>query len=61
VILATLLSVPLFHLPPGVAYPTVAFIYGILAYSAYRVGRAKTDELFTVFRSEATGGTGLAG
>jgi uncharacterized protein YacL len=48
-ILATLLSVPLFHLPPGGAYPTVAFMYGILAYAGYRIGRAKTDELFAVF------------
>jgi uncharacterized protein YacL len=48
-ILATLLSVPLFHLPPGAAYPTVAFTYGILAYGGYRIGRAKTDELFAVF------------
>jgi uncharacterized protein YacL len=48
-ILATLLSVPLFHLPPGAAYPTVAFMSGILAYAGYRIGRAKTDELFAVF------------
>jgi uncharacterized protein YacL len=49
VILATLLSVPLFHLPPAAAYPTVAFLYATLGYAGYRIGRAKTEELFAVF------------
>jgi uncharacterized protein YacL len=48
-ILAALLSVPLFHLPPAAAYPTVAFVYVTLGYGGHRIGRAKTDELFAVF------------
>jgi uncharacterized protein YacL len=48
-ILAALLSVHLFHLPAAASYPTVAFVYATLAYGGYRIGRAKTDELFAVF------------
>jgi uncharacterized protein YacL len=48
-ILAALLSIPLFHLPPTAAYPTVAFVYVTLGYGGYRIGRTKTDELFAVF------------
>jgi uncharacterized protein YacL len=47
--LAALLSVPLFHLPPGAAYPTVAFVYLTSGYAGYRIGRTKSDDLFALF------------
>lgn len=46
---AALLSIPLFHLPPVAAFPTVAMLYYISGYVGYRVGRAKSDELFSLF------------
>jgi uncharacterized protein YacL len=47
--LATLLSLPLFHLPPAAAYGAVAFIYLTVGFLGYRVGRAKSEELFGLF------------
>ena len=44
--IATLLSIPIFRLPPLTAWTTVAFIYVTLAYVGFRVGKAKSDELF---------------
>jgi len=46
---AALLSIPLFHLPPTASFPTVAFIYFVAGFVGYRVGRAKSDELFAAF------------
>jgi len=48
-VLATLLSLPLFHLPATVAYPAVAFAYVVAGYLCYRVGRSKSNELFAMF------------
>ncbi len=48
-VLATLVSFPLFHLPPVAAYTSVSFIYITLVFVGYRVGRAKSDELFAMF------------
>jgi len=48
-ILATLLALPLFHLPPKAAYPAVAFLYTTTGFFGYRIGRAKNDELFGLF------------
>ena len=48
-VLATLLSFPLFHLPTVSAYPTIAFLYTTWGYIGYKVGRTKSDELFALF------------
>jgi uncharacterized protein YacL len=48
-VLATLLAFPLYHLPPRGAYPAVAFVYLTLGYVAYKLGRAKSEELFGLF------------
>lgn len=47
--LATLASLPMFHLPPVSAYPAIAFLYATLGYLGYKVGRSKTEELFGLF------------
>ena len=43
---AALLSVPVFRLPPLAAWTSASFMYVVLAYAGYRVGRAKHAELF---------------
>jgi len=43
---AALLSVPIFRLPPLAAWTSVAFMYVVLGYVGYRVGRTKHAELF---------------
>jgi uncharacterized protein YacL len=48
-ILATLLALPLYHLPPTAAYPSVAFVYLTLGYLAYKLGRTKSDDFFGLF------------
>jgi uncharacterized protein YacL len=48
-LLATLLSFPLFHLPAVSVYPAVAFLYWTCGYLGYKVGRTKSDELFALF------------
>jgi len=48
-VMAVLVSVPLFHLPPAAAYPTVAFLYLTLGFLGYRVGRTKATDLFALF------------
>jgi uncharacterized protein YacL len=48
-VLATLLAFPLYHLPPKGAFPAVAFVYLTLGYVAYKLGRAKSEELFALF------------
>jgi uncharacterized protein YacL len=48
-VLATLMAFPLYHLPPKGAYPAVAFVYLTLGYVAYKLGRAKSEELFGLF------------
>ena len=48
-VIAFLLTFPLFRLPPEAAWPTVAFVYLILPYLAYRVARAKQEELLGLF------------
>jgi uncharacterized protein YacL len=47
--MATLVGFPLYHLPKRAAYPTVAVIYLSFAYLGYKLGRAKSDELFGLF------------
>jgi uncharacterized protein YacL len=58
-ILATLVSLPLFHLPPKAAYPAVAFTYMTLSFFGYRIGREKSDDLFGLFgvKPRAAGGS----
>jgi uncharacterized protein YacL len=48
-VVATLLSVPIFHLPPGAAYPAVAFTYLTCGYLGYRTGRTRSEEFFATF------------
>jgi uncharacterized protein YacL len=48
-VMATLLSFPLFHLPAVSAYPTIAFLYMTGGFMGYKVGRTKSDELFALF------------
>jgi len=48
-VLATLLSLPLFRLPDRAAYPAVAFIYAVMGYVGFKLGSAKSDELFAMF------------
>jgi uncharacterized protein YacL len=43
---AALLSIPVFRLPPLVAWTSVAFMYVTLGYAGFRVGRTKSEELF---------------
>ena len=48
-ILATLVAFPLYHLPKQTSYPVVAILYLSFAYLGYKLGRAKSDELFGLF------------
>lgn len=48
-VLATLLSLPMFRLPGRAAYPAVAFIYAVMGYVGFKLGSAKSDELFAMF------------
>src|SRR5207244_9706144 len=48
-VLATLLAFPLYHLPRRAAYPVVGGVYLSFAYLGYKLGRAKSDELFGLF------------
>jgi uncharacterized protein YacL len=48
-IMATLLSLPMFRLPGKAAYPAVAFIYAVMGYVGFKIGRSKSDELFAMF------------
>ena len=43
---AALLCVPVFRLPPLVAWTSVAFAYVTLAFAGFRIGRTKHEELF---------------
>jgi uncharacterized protein YacL len=52
-VVALLLSLPLFHLPPGAGYPAIAFVYLTLSYGGYRVGRSMSDELLGLFGVKA--------
>lgn len=47
-LVALLASLPLFRLPAEAAWPTVAFVYLVLPYLGFRLGRAKRDELFAL-------------
>ncbi len=47
-VIALLLSFPLFKLPAAAAWPAVAFVYLTFPYLAYRIGRAKREELFSL-------------
>ena len=48
-VLATLLAFPSYHLPRRAAYPVVGVLYLSFAYLGYKLGRAKSDELFGLF------------
>jgi uncharacterized protein YacL len=47
--LAALVSLPLLHLPATAGYSSVALAYFVLGFLGYRLGRAKSDELFGMF------------
>jgi uncharacterized protein YacL len=59
--LAALLAVPLFHLPPAAAYPTVAFVYVTAGTLGYRVGRSRSEELLALFGVKPRAAGGRAG
>jgi uncharacterized protein YacL len=46
---AALFSIPIFHLPPTAAFPTVGLLYYVCGYLGYQIGRSKSDELFAIF------------
>jgi uncharacterized protein YacL len=48
-VITALVSIILFRLPPGAAYPSVALLGIVLAYAGYRIGRAKREEFFGMF------------
>jgi uncharacterized protein YacL len=48
-LIAVLLSVFLFRLPPAAAYPIVGLVALLLAFLGYRVGRSKQEDLFGLF------------
>jgi uncharacterized protein YacL len=48
-VLATLIAFPLYHLPLEAAYPMVGCAYAAFGYVGYKVGRAKSEELFRLF------------
>lgn len=48
-VIAVLVSLLLFRLPPAAAYPSAALLTIVLAYLGYRAGRSKRDELFGLF------------
>jgi uncharacterized protein YacL len=56
-VIAVLVSIFLFRLPPAAAYPTSTLLLLILGYLGYRVGRAKGDQFFGMFglRTRAMG------
>jgi len=47
-VIALLLSIPLFRLPQAAAWPAIAFVYLTFPYLGYRVGRARSTELFSL-------------
>jgi uncharacterized protein YacL len=47
-VIALLLSIPIFRLPSGAAWPVIAFLYLTLPYIGYRVGRAKSADMFSL-------------
>lgn len=47
-VIAALLSLPLFHLPAVAAYSTVAFVYVTGGYVGWMVGRSKSEDVFAV-------------
>ncbi len=47
-VIALLLSIPMFRLPSAAAWPVIAFLYLTLPFIGYRVGRAKSAEMFSL-------------
>ena len=47
-IMALLVTLPLFKLPNEAAWPAIAFVYLVLPYMGYRIGRTKRDDLFSL-------------
>ena len=48
-IVASLLSIVIFKLPPLAAGPTAAFVFIVMAFFGYRLGRSKRDDFFGIF------------
>jgi uncharacterized protein YacL len=46
--IAALATLPVFRLPPLVAWTTAAFVYVALGYAGYRIGRTMNAELFAL-------------
>jgi uncharacterized protein YacL len=47
-IMALLVTFPLFKLPNGATWPAIAFVYLLLPYLGYRAARTKRDDLFSL-------------
>jgi len=47
-IMALLVTLPLFKLPTAAAWPAIAFVYLLLPYLGYRAARTKRDDLFSL-------------
>ncbi len=47
-VITLLVTIPLFRIPPEAAWPVVAFLYLTLPFLGYRVGRAKSAEMFSL-------------
>jgi uncharacterized protein YacL len=47
-VVALLVTFPLFKLPEQAAWPAIAFVYLLLPYLGYRVARTKRDDLFSL-------------
>ena len=47
-IMALLVTLPLFKLPTAAAWPAIAFVYLLLPYFGYRAARTKRDDLFSL-------------
>jgi uncharacterized protein YacL len=57
-VIALLVTLPLLRLKPIAAYPTIAFMYLVLALVGYRVGSTKRDDFFALLgmKPRAAGG-----
>ncbi len=48
-VLSALVSVPLYHLPPAAAYPTIAFVFVTTGYTGSRFGLSKSEGMLALF------------
>ena len=48
-VLSALVSIPLYHLPPAAAYPTIAFVFLTTGYTGSRLGLSKSEGMLALF------------